>query len=64
MEVKMINVKIIEMTGKRQNKNISQWYQGVVLELAEFFVKKIKEENGLIKNNESIKSNELEVIAK
>ena len=59
----MIKEKIIEKTGRKINKNIPLWYQGKVVELAGFFVKKLKEENIPI-NNAALEHKELEVMVK
>jgi len=59
----MIKEKIIEKMGRKMNKNLSLWYQGKVIELAGFFVKKLKEENVPI-NNMAFEHKELEVMVK
>ncbi len=59
----MIEEKIIEKIGRKMNKNLPIWYQGKVIELAGFFVKKLKEENIPI-NNAVFEHRELEVMVK
>lgn len=59
----MIKEKIIEKMGRKMNKNLPLWYQGKVIELAGFFVKKLKEENVPI-NNTAFEHKELEVMVK
>lgn len=60
----MIDEKIIERTGKRINKNFAMWYQNKVLEMTDFVVKKLKNENITVKNHQPIESCELEVMVK
>ena len=59
----MIKEKVIEKMGRKINKDLPIWYQGKVIELAEFFVKKLKEENVPI-NNAAFEHEELEVLVK
>ena len=59
----MIKEKIVEKTGGKMNKNLPIWYQGKVIELAGFFVRKLKEENVPI-NNAAFEHKELEVMVK
>jgi hypothetical protein len=59
----MIKEKIIEKISRKMNKNLPLWYQDKVIELAGFFVKKLKEENIPI-NNAALEHKELEVMIK
>ncbi|UCB57567.1 MAG: hypothetical protein JSV30_03000 [Candidatus Omnitrophota bacterium] len=60
----MLKERIIEITGRRKNKDLPFWYKDKVLELSGFLLKKLKEENMPVESNNVFESQKLEVILK
>lgn len=56
--------RIVERIGRKINKDIQEWYQAKVGEMAHFIVRKIKEDTAALKKIESHKQEELEVLVK
>ncbi len=56
--------RIIERVSRKINKDVQEWYQVKVNEMAHFIVRKIKEDTAALNRIESNKHEELEVLVK
>lgn len=60
----MFSENVIEVAGRKINKDFHGWYQTKVDEIARFLVRKLKEENEAMKDSKIWADEEVEVMVR